>query len=311
VSEAELEHEEEKGIIRLYRADGSPRPVGVIGYPIKHSLSPIFQNVAFAEHGLPHRYEKLEVSETDLPAFLEQARRDDYLGLNATLPHKQALMQAANGYSEEAHIAGAANTLLLDDEHGWLAHNTDVGGFQEALDSIGYSPLKQRTMVIGAGGAARAVVMALGGAGAVEIAVVNRNFERAAQLVAEVGSYFSQCNIYAAPLDPAAWPFNRNPRTLVVNATSQGILEPDAEFPIDPDHLAGRDADRRTVFFDLTYGDTPFLRSVRDRAAQVLDGLPMLVYQGALAFEWWTGLTAPREKMLAAVREQRATNSEQ
>lgn len=286
---------------RLYRADGSPRPVGVVGYPIGHSLSPDFQAVAFAGHHLPHRYEKWEVAPENLAAFLEKARQEDFLGLNFTLPHKQAAWAAANARSQEAEATGAVNTLLLDeDQGGWLGHNTDVGGFLEALQSEDYDPDRQRTMVIGAGGAARAAVYALASAGAIEIAVVNRTWEKAMELAGQINAQFPNSHIYATPLDPAAWPFNRNPRTLVVNATSQGILNPDEPFPIDPDQMAGRDADRRTLFFDLTYGDTPFLSVARAKAAHLLDGLPMLVYQGALAFEWWTDLPAPRAQMLEA-----------
>ena len=288
---------------RLYRADGSPRPVGVIGFPVEHSLSPIFQDVAFAAHNLPHRYQKWAVAPADLTAFLAQARQDDYLGLNLTVPHKLAGWQAAAAHSEEAQFTGAVNTLLLDEEaDGWLGHNTDVAGFLEALRDVDYDPNRKRTMVIGAGGAARAVVGALARAGAVEIAVVNRTWDHAAQLVADLSQVFPNSHIYAAPLDPAAWPYNRNPRTLVVNASSHGLLEPDQPFPIDADAMAGRDADRHTVFFDLTYGDTPFLRAVESKAAHIVDGLSMLVYQGALAFEWWTGLPAPRAEMLKAAR---------
>ncbi len=289
--------------VRLYRADGSPRPVGLLGFPIKHTISPDFQNAAFAAHHLPHRYEKWEVAPQDLTTFLEKARREDFLGLNLTLPHKRAAWELAVARSEEADATGAVNTLLLDEEQGgWLGHNTDVGGFLEALGTVGYDPAKQRTMVIGAGGAARAVVYALASSQAAEIAVVNRTWEHAAELVSQLGPYFPQSHMYSAPLDPAAWPYNRNPRTLIVNASSQGVLEPDQPFPVEADALAGRDADRRTIFFDLTYGDTPFLRAVRDEAAHAIDGLAMLVSQGALSFEWWTGLPAPHAEMLAAAQ---------
>ncbi len=289
---------------RLYRADGTPRPVGVIGFPVEHSLSPVFQNVAFAAHNLPHRYEKWAVSPEELPAFLARARQEDYLGLNLTVPHKRAVWEAVRARSQEAELTGAVNTLLLDEEQGgWLGHNTDVDGFLEALAEINFDPTKKRTMVIGAGGAARAVVYALANAGAIEIAVVNRTWEHASQLVAELSAVVPHSHIYAAPLDPAAWPYNRNPRMLVVNASSHGLLDPQGVFPLQADDMAGRDADRHTVFFDLTYGDTPFLRAVEERAAHRMDGLAMLVYQGARAFEWWTGLEAPRAQMLAAARQ--------
>ncbi len=288
---------------RLYRADGSPRPIGVIGYPIKHSLSPVFQQVAFDYHHLPHRYERWEVAPSDFEAFLEKARQEDFLGLNCTVPHKRAAWEAAVARSEEAEGTGAVNTLLLDEaQDGWLGHNTDVGGFLQALYETDYNPERKRVLVIGAGGAARSVVYALAQAGAVEIAVANRTWENGIELVNELGMRFPHTHMYATPLDPAAWPFNRNPRTLVVNTSSHGLLHPDEAFPIDPDAMAGRDADRRTYFFDLTYGETPFQRAVRDRAAHLLDGLTMLVYQGAMAFEWWTGLEAPRAEMLAAAR---------
>ncbi len=302
----------EAGAARLYRADGSPRPVGVIGFPIKHTLSPGIQGAAFAGHNLPHQYQKWEVAPADLPAFLEKAAREDFLGLNVTLPHKRAVWEAAAARSEEAEAVGAANTLLLDNEQGgWLAHNTDVGGFLTALEEQGYNPAKQRTMVIGAGGAARAVVFALAAAEASEIAVVNRTWEKATELVSQLGPLFPQTHMYSTPIDPSAWPFNRNPRTLVVNATSQGLLAPDEEFPVDPDHMAGRDADRRTIFFDLTYGDTPFLRAAGAKAAHLVDGLSMLVYQAALAFEWWTGLPAPHSAMMAAAKAALAERSQE
>ena len=146
------------------------------------------------------------------------------------------------------------------------------------------------------------MVLALASEGAVEIVVANRTFERAATLVNEIGPLFPNVHIFATPLDPAAWPSNRNPRTLVVNTTSLGLLEPDKPFPISPEALSGRDPDRHTIFFDLTYGDTPFLKMARPIAAHVLDGLTMLVAQGAQSFELWTGLTAPRDLMLAAAR---------
>lgn len=288
---------------RLYRADGTPRPIGVIGYPIAHSLSPVFQNVAFEQHNLPHRYQKWEVKPEDFSAFLEKARQEDFLGLNVTLPLKRAAWEQAFARSQEAEAVGAANTLLLDEANGgWLAHNTDVGGFLDALRGEDYNPLHQSTLIIGSGGASRAVVFGLAGAGASQITVVNRTVENATALVNEIASYFPQCKMQSAPLDPAAWSFNLDLYTLVVNATSQGILDPRNEFPIPGELLAGGATQPNKLFFDLTYGATPFLRAVKKYSGRATDGLSMLVYQGALAFEWWTGLVAPREKMLAATQ---------
>ncbi len=291
---------------RLYRADGSPRPVGVIGSPIAHSRSPYFQNAAFEYHNLPHRYEKWEVSPKNLGQFLSEMRGKDFLGINVTIPHKETVLELLETGTPEAGETGAANTLFLHEDQYLAGHNTDVGGFLETLKEVGYEPKGNRVMVLGAGGAARAVIYALLQAGVIEIALVNRNIERAMELSDYFSARFPQCHIYALPFDPAGWPMVRNPRSLVVNATSFGLApeEKEAEFPISARQMSGRNPDRKTYFFDLLYGDTPFIRTAQQEGgAHVLDGSKMLVYQGALSFELWTGLPAPREIMLEALRK--------
>lgn len=285
---------------RLYRPDGSPRPVGVLGFPVKHSLSPSFQNAAFAYHNLPHRYEKWEISPEELPAFLEKARREDFLGLNLTVPHKLSGWEIAARRSPAAEATGAANTLLLDEEHGgWLGHNTDVGGFLETLPAANYSPVGQSALVIGAGGAARAVVYALGIGGAARVTIANRTPARAQAILNDLQPLLPGCQLEITGLDPAEWPSDRS---LVVNATSQGVLEPDRPFPLSPQAMNGPQRAAPVLFYDLTYGQTPFIRAVRASDYPLLDGLLMLIYQGALSFESWTGLAAPRPEMLEAAQ---------
>lgn len=294
---------------RLYREDGTPRVVGVIGQPVAHSLSPAIHNAAFEYYKLPHRYQKWEVASADLKSFFEEVQAQKYLGVNVTVPHKQAVLQYLDSQDEVVSATGAANTILV--EQGTLVgYNTDPIGFLEALQNeADFKVQGKRTLVMGAGGAARSVVLALASEGAVEIAVANRTYAHAAELVKQLAPLFPNVHIYAAPLDPAAWPSNRNPRHLIVNTTSMGLLEPSKPFPISAEALSGRDPDRHTIFFDLTYGDTPFLRMVRPVAAHVLDGLSMLVYQGAQSFELWTGLVAPRQVMLEAARQALATQA--
>lgn len=285
---------------RLYRPDGSPRPVGVLGFPVKHSLSPSFQNTAFAHHNLPHRYEKWEISPEELPAFLEKARREDFLGLNLTVPHKLSGWQIAVRRSSAAEATGAVNTLLLDEaQGGWLGHNTDVGGFLETLPAANYSPLDQSALIIGAGGAARAVVYALGSGGAASVTIANRTPARAQAILNDLQPLLPGCHLQISGLDPVDWPQDRS---LVVNATSQGVLEPDRPFPITPQAMNGSQTSSPVLFYDLTYGQTPFIQAVRDSQYPLLDGLLMLIYQGALAFETWTGLLAPRPEMLEAAQ---------
>ncbi|MBN9388058.1 MAG: shikimate dehydrogenase [Chloroflexi bacterium] len=282
---------------RLYRADGTPRPVGVLGFPVKHSLSPAFQNVAFAHHNLPHRYEKWEISPAEFAAFLEKARREDFLGLNLTVPHKLSGWEISVRRTPAADATGAVNTLFLDEEAGgWLGHNTDVGGFLETLPDAGYSPAGQSAVIIGAGGVARAIVYALGAGGATTLTIANRTANRAQAIVDTLQPLLPGTLLQVSGLEPAEWPADRS---LIVNATSQGVLEPDRPFPIPVPAMNGP-ANPPALFYDLTYGQTPFIRAVRAAGYPVLDGLLMLIYQGALAFETWTGLAAPRSEMLAA-----------
>lgn len=284
---------------RLYRADGSPRPVGVLGFPVKHSLSPSFQNAAFAWHHLPHRYEKWEISPAELTAFLEKARREDFLGLNLTVPHKLSGWEVSARRTPAAEATGAVNTLLLDEEAGgWLGHNTDVGGFLETLPAAGYSPAGKSAVIIGAGGAARAIVFALASGGAAAITIANRTPARAQAIADTLQPLLPGTILQVRGLEPDLWPADRS---LIVNATSQGVLEQDRPFPIPVRDMNGPST-APVLFYDLTYGQTPFLRAVRGADYQALDGLLMLIYQGALAFETWTGLAAPRPEMLAAAQ---------
>jgi shikimate dehydrogenase len=287
----------------LYQPDGSPRPIGVIGYPVEHSLSPALQNVAFDYYKLPHRYQKWAVAPSDLAAFITKVRSANFLGLNVTVPHKQAVLAQLDKTNAVVKATSAANTLLLEGNQ-LRGYNTDPAGFLEALQQeANFAAKGKHSLVLGAGGAARAVVAALANEGAVEIVVANRTLERAAQLVAELGPAFPQVKLYATPFDPAAWSDNHNLYDLIVNTTSLGLLEPNQPFPIAAEAFTRRNHNHPTVFFDLTYGDTPFLRMARPIAAHVLDGLSMLVYQGAHSFELWTGLEAPRTLMLEAARQ--------
>jgi shikimate dehydrogenase len=271
----------------------------VLGFPVKHSLSPSFQNAAFAWHQLPHRYEKWEISPTELPSFLEKARREDFLGLNLTVPHKLSGWEISARRTPAAEATGAVNTLLLNEEAGgWLGHNTDVGGFLETLPDFDYAPSGKSAVIIGAGGAARAIVFALASGGAATITIANRTPERAQAIVNALQPLLPGTVLQVRDLDPAGWPADRS---LIINATSQGVLEPDRPFPISAQAMSGP-AKAPVLFYDLTYGQTPFIRAVRAADYPVQDGLLMLIYQGTLAFETWTGLAAPRPEMQAAAQ---------
>jgi shikimate dehydrogenase len=248
---------------------------GVLGFPVGHSRSPAMMNAAFAELGLDWRYLKLPLP----PERFEQAVRalpgSGYRGANVTIPHKLAAHALADELSDAARAIGAVNTLSFGDDRRIAGDNTDAGGL---LDALGEPP-PATALVLGAGGAARAAAWALAQAGA-DVTVWSRRPERAAALGRDLEVGHSK---------------RPGPAELLVNATSVG-LRPD-------DSLDGLPLVDARVVVDLVYGaaPTPIVRWAEERGARVVDGLEVLVRQGALSLAIWTGLEAPVEAMRRAV----------
>lgn len=258
--------------------------LGVVGYPVAHSLSPRIQNAGLAALGLDHwRYQLVPVP----PELLEETIRGlpgaGFRGVSVTVPHKEAALAIADRASQIAREIGAANTLTF--EGGTIeAENTDAPGF---LASLPAPPEPGETaLVLGAGGSARAVAWALSRAGA-RVSVWNRTAGRARELAGDLG--------VEAVAQPA-------PADLLVNCTVAGMEgDPFAILPLGPGDLAGY----RTVV-DLVYADPGrrLLAAAREAGAAVVDGLEILVQQGAVALERWTGMPAPLEAMRAAARQE-------
>jgi len=258
---------------------------GVLGYPVAHSRSPAMHNAAFGALGLDWRYVKLPVR----PELFEETVRalpaSGYRGANATIPHKLAALALADRATAAARGAGAANTLTFEPDGAIEADNTDAGGF---LDALGESPRGRRALVLGAGGAGRAVAWALRQEGAAAVLVWNRTPERAAQLARDL-----EVDAVAAPA----------PAEIVVNATTVGLRA-----------AGGRDAEQAlgglgldglpppAVVVDLVYGQgtTPVVAWGRRAGARTVDGLEILVRQGARSFVRWTGRRPPLETMRSA-----------
>lgn len=271
----------------------APALAGVLGHPVAHSLSPAMHNAAFRELGLDWRYVKLPVPPARLAEVVAALPGSGYRGANVTIPHKLAALTLADGASAAAREIGAANTLTFRD--GAIeADNTDAAGLIEAIDA---SLSGLRAIVLGAGGAGRAAAWALRQAGAAEVAVWNRTADRASALAREMG-----VAAVATPNEVAA--------DILVNATSVGL---DPALPPD-EALAGLGiAGRRppAIVVDLVYradgSETPVLGWARDAGARAVDGIEVLVRQGALSFELWTGREAPLDVMRAAARAAEAT----
>jgi shikimate dehydrogenase len=276
--------------------------LAVIGYPVAHSRSPAMHTAAFEALGIDDEwsYGAIEMSPEDFPRAAAALPADGYVGANVTVPHKQAALAISDEASDVAREIDAANTLSFRD--GRIhADNTDAPGF---LASLPESPRGSHALVLGAGGAARAVVWALVSEGA-EVSVWNRTPGRAQELAADLGARALPSDerraTSDASVDAAAY-------DLVVNATSVGMQRATADnqvapslkpLPIDADDLH-----ERQVVVDLVYasGETDLAQAARSRGATVVDGLEVLVRQGAESFRIWTGLAPPLEAMRMAAK---------
>ncbi|WP_436796202.1 shikimate dehydrogenase [Actinospongicola halichondriae] len=266
---------------------GDTRLAGVIGWPVRHSRSPVIHNAAFAAVGIDWTYLALPVAPGTVPAALAGMHALGIEGLSVTMPHKTAVAAALERLTDDATALGAVNCVFRDGEH-LVGDNTDGGGFVDSLrHDQGIDPSGMRCVVFGAGGAARAVVRSLAGAGAERIAVANRRPERAAvaaSLAGALGVVDDGTALASADL--------------VVNATPVGMGDDDA-MPFDP---AATPAG--CVIADLVYHPeiTPLLGAAATAERRTVGGLGMLVHQAGRAFRRWTGVDAPIDVMTAAAR---------
>ncbi len=264
--------------------------VGLIGWPVEHSLSPAMHNAAFAALGLEWAYVPLPVRPEDVEQALKGLAALNFIGANVTVPHKQAVMRHIDELSDASKITGAVNTIHIKDGK-FYGYNTDAIGFLNALREAGCEPKGLRVAVLGAGGAARAVVYALARSETDSIIVFNRTAERAAFLVDDLAEVFPDSRLTFEALTPEALIDLDSTVDLVVNTTSVGMY-PDIDtspWPVDVP------LPRQAILYDLVYNpiETVFLRSAKTNQTQAIDGLGMLVHQGAFAFETWTGQQAP------------------
>jgi shikimate dehydrogenase len=260
--------------------------LGVLGWPVSHSRSPQMHNAALAELGLKDwHYQRLPVP----PEVFEETVRGlpaaGFVGANVTIPHKETALALADEATGAARAIGAANTLSFGADGAIVAANTDAPGILAALAAIDRDPAGQTTLVLGAGGSARAVAYALREAGAARVAVWNRSPERAAVLAADLG------------VDAVDRPIAAD---LLVNCTSVGLVDGNfKDLPIDADALG-----TYATVADLVYraGGTELIATANSAGCAVVDGLEVLVRQGALSFQAWTGLEAPIDVMRDSAR---------
>ncbi len=274
---------------------------GVIGHPLKRSLSPVFQQAAFDHLGLDVRYEAWPTSPERLADAVDGLRAADRLGANVTIPHKEAVIPLLDEVDELSGRVGAVNTIV--NREGKLhGRNTDVGGFLRALrEDGGFDPAGARVLVAGAGGAARAIAVALIDAGASQVTFINRTLSRAGKLVEALKREGSGAQLHALPEVYASWAASVLSCRLLINCTSVGMAgtQEEKDSPVPTDLIPSS-----ALVFDLIYrpAKTPLMAAAERRGARVLGGLPMLIYQGAESFRLWTGAEPPLEVMFAAAR---------
>ncbi len=278
--------------------------LGIIGYPIGHSISPIFQQAALDHLGIDATYEKWEVTPEGVGDFVNGLRAPGSLGINITVPHKQAVIPFLDEVDEWAAAAGAVNTIVNHDGH-LSGHNTDGPGFLRALlVETGYDPKGTRALVLGAGGAARGILLALARSGVDSMVIANRTLERAetlAKLASDNGVKSEAISLSGDLLTEAA-----SGADLIINCTTMGMSHGPDEHgsPISAAQIPATAIVNDVVYTPLL---TPLLKEAAAAGATALGGLHMLVYQGVLSFQMWTGQDAPVDVMLAAATAEMAS----
>lgn len=279
----------------------------LIGDPVAHSRSPLMQNAALQALGIAAHYSAVHTPAAELPERIAALRDAAYLGANVTLPHKQAVLPLLDRIEPEAAAIGAVNTIYKDETGALVGANTDAPGLLADLAAAGWQPAPtQRVLILGASGAARAAAFALVRAGIGELTIANRNLDRAEDLLADllVGLTDDEGLLPNGELPPPLvaleladpdLPAAVAACDLLINATALGWHADETPLP-DPPVAA------TALVYDMVYRETRLLREAAARGARTRDGLGMLIYQGALAFERWTGRPAPVEVMQNALR---------
>ncbi len=269
------------------RVRGSTRSVGVLGWPVDHSLSPVIHNAAFVALGLDWVYVPLPVAPAELPAALEGLGALGFAGANVTMPHKTSTAELIADLSEDARLLRAVNTIVVGVD-GLVGHNSDAAGFGRFLrDDAGFDATGRSALLFGAGGGARACALAAARSGLADLSVAVREASRADDLRAALEGSATAVHLVGFDDSPGV------EADLIVNATPLGVHG--EELPLPSLHAG-------VVGVDLLYrpGATPFQTAVRDAGGAAFGGLGLLLQQAAISFELWTGRSAPLPVMSAA-----------
>jgi len=287
------------------------RYVGLIGYPIKHSISPFFQQAALDYYQLDIRYEAWETDPAQLQDIITSLRKPQNMGANVTVPYKETVLPLLDEVDNLAGLIGAVNTIVKKNDR-LLGFNTDAYGFIEVLDKEGhFDPEGKQVFVLGAGGVARAVCFALVQRKVASLAITDGIFERASLLAENLVSYTRgvspstkglKTDIYSFQWENLSSTRTLNNCNLIVHCTTIGMKDSpqEGQSPLSLEVIP-----RNSLVYDVVYNPwpTPLLRMAQQAGANILGGLPMLVYQGAASFKLWTGREAPVDIMFNKAKE--------
>jgi len=282
---------------------GKTKVCALIGYPVDHSLSPIIQNASFRHLGLDYVYVAFNVQPEELKGAILGVKSLGIYGLNVTMPHKISVIQYLDELDDDARRVGSVNTIL--NLNGKLiGYTTDGIGALNALKYAGVDPSGKKIVILGAGGASRSISFTLA-EWAYEIVILNRTLERAISLINDIkGALGAEINIRASQFNDENLKVELKDADILINATSIGMKPEETETPVKREFLR-----KDLVVFDIVYDplETRLLREAKTIGAKTIDGLSMLIHQGAASFEIWTGFRAPievmREAALKKIRE--------
>ncbi len=283
---------------------GKSQVYAILGDPVGHSLSPLMQNQAFEDLEIDAVYVPFHVQPENLPQALAGIRALQISGVNVTIPHKEAVLPLLDEVDPSARLIGAVNTIV--NRKGTLhGYNTDGLGFlRSAEQELGFQPAQSRVVMLGAGGACRAAVVALAAAGAQQICIANRSLGRAEQLVLDLAGHFPKTEFQACNYQDQAFLAALQQADLVVNSTSVGLKGESIEnFPLE-------NIKHSVLLYDMVYSkvDTPLLQQARLQGLRAVDGLGMLAAQGEEAFFLWTGRRPAPGRMRACLMKYRAND---
>jgi shikimate dehydrogenase len=283
--------------------------LGIVGFPIGHSISPIFHQAALNYCRIEALYSAWEVAPKDLGEFVESIRVSNILGVNVTVPHKETIIPHLDQLDDWAKAAGAVNTVVSK-QGTLIGYNTDGYGFLRALKEVAhFEPQGRRVLILGAGGASRAAVLALVREGVGQITVANRTQGRAHWLADLTRG--TRVNAQAISMSDEGLSIAVANAELIVNCTTLGMANGCNK---EEDFLTWLQIPPIALVYDLVYNpvETPLLRAASRVGARILSGIHMLVYQGAASFEMWTGREAPVKVMLdAAMRAMEPASAEE